>query len=233
MATPSNEAPLRVLVVDDEPPIRMLLELALTHEGWIVESAATGAEALEKTRDFTPDVIVLDIMLPDVDGMQVLAQLRSRGSSVPVVFLTAKTEVKDRVAGLTAGGDDYVVKPFSLEELSARLRAVTRRAGHVGDPDDAVTRVGDLALNEETYEVARGGDVIELSTTEFELLRFLMRNANRVLSKTQILDRVWSYDFSGKQTIVELYISYLRKKIDAGRDPMIRTVRGAGYMLKG
>lgn len=232
MATPSNEAPLRVLVVDDEPPIRMLLELALTHEGWIVESAATGAEALEKTRDFTPDVIVLDIMLPDVDGMQVLAQLRSRGSSVPVVFLTAKTEVKDRVAGLTAGGDDYVVKPFSLEELSARLRAVTRRAGRVGDPDDAVIRVGDLTLNEETYEVARGGDVIELSTTEFELLRFLMRNANRVLSKTQILDRVWSYDFSGKQTIVELYISYLRKKIDAGRDPMIRTVRGAGYMLK-
>ena len=232
MATPSGEAPLRVLVVDDEPPIRMLLELALTHEGWIVESAATGAEALEKTRDFTPDVIVLDIMLPDVDGMQVLAQLRSRGSSVPVVFLTAKAEVKDRVAGLTAGGDDYVVKPFSLEELSARLRAVTRRAGRVGDPDDAVTRVGDLTLNEETYEVARGGDVIELSTTEFELLRFLMRNANRVLSKTQILDRVWSYDFSGKQTIVELYISYLRKKIDAGRDPMIRTVRGAGYMLK-
>nr|WP_217135138.1 response regulator transcription factor [Leucobacter chinensis] len=224
--------PLRALVVDDEASIRTLLELALRHEGFIVETAATGAEAIVKEAEFAPDVIVLDIMLPDFDGMQVLSKLRASGSEVPVVFLTAKTDVQDRVAGLTAGGDDYVVKPFSLEELSARLRAVVRRARRFGDPDDAVIRVGDLVLNEETYEVSRGGDPIELSTTEFELLRYLMRNPDRVLSKPQILDRVWSYDYEGKQTIVELYISYLRKKIDAGRDSMIRTVRGSGYMLR-
>ena len=224
--------PLRALVVDDEAAIRNLLELALSHEGWIVESAATGTQAIEQAEVYDPDVIVLDIMLPDFDGLQVLSRLRAGGSEVPVVFLTAKTDVKDRVAGLTAGGDDYVVKPFSLEELSARLRAVVRRARRLGNPGDAVIRVGDLILNEETFEVTRGGDLIELSTTEFELLRYLMRNANRVLSKPQILDRVWSYDYSGKQTIVELYISYLRKKIDADRSPMIHTVRGAGYMLK-
>lgn len=225
--------PLRVLVVDDEESIRELLELALRFDGWIVDTAATGQEALDKHTAFHPDVIVLDMMLPDIDGMQVLSKLRSQKSDVPVVFLTAKTDVQDRVSGLTAGGDDYVVKPFSIEELNARLRAVVRRARRFGDPDDATIRVGDLVLNEETYEVTRAGDTIELSTTEFELLRFLMRNANRVLSKSQILDRVWSYNYSGKQTIVELYISYLRKKIDADRTPMIHTVRGAGYMLKG
>lgn len=225
--------PLRVLVVDDEESIRELLELALRFDGWIVDTATTGQEALDKHTEFAPDVIVLDIMLPDIDGMQVLSRLRSQRSDVPVVFLTAKTDVQDRVSGLTAGGDDYVVKPFSIEELNARLRAVVRRARRFGDPDDATIRVGDLVLNEETYEVSRAGEVIELSTTEFELLRFLMRNANRVLSKSQILDRVWSYNYSGKQTIVELYISYLRKKIDADRTPMIHTVRGAGYMLKG
>lgn len=225
-------APLRALVVDDEASIRNLLELALKHEGWIVEAVATGQGAIDTEKSFSPDVIVLDIMLPDFDGMQVLSQLRSRGSEVPVVFLTAKTDVKDRVAGLTAGGDDYVAKPFSLEELSARLRAVVRRARRFGNPEDAVIRVGDLLLNEETFEVMRAGESIELSTTEFELLRYLMRNENRVVSKPQILDRVWSYDYSGKQTVVELYISYLRKKIDSGREPMIHTVRGAGYMLK-
>lgn len=221
-----------MLVVDDEASIRTLLELALKHEGFIVQSAATGAEALAMEAEFAPDVIVLDIMLPDFDGMQVLSRLRAAGSEVPVVFLTARTDVQDRVAGLTAGGDDYVVKPFSLEELSARLRAVVRRARRYGNPDDAVIRVGDLVLNEETYEVTRAGEAIDLSTTEFELLRYLMRNPDRVLSKPQILDRVWSYDYEGKQTIVELYISYLRKKIDAGHEPMIRTVRGSGYMLR-
>lgn len=225
--------PLRVLVVDDEGSIRELLELALRFDGWIVDTAATGQEALDKHNAFHPDVIVLDIMLPDIDGMQVLSKLRSQKSDVPVVFLTAKTDVQDRISGLTAGGDDYVVKPFSIEELNARLRAVVRRARRFGDPDDATIRVGDLVLNEETYEVTRAGDTIELSTTEFELLRFLMRNANRVLSKSQILDRVWSYNYSGKQTIVELYISYLRKKIDTDRTPMIHTVRGTGYILKG
>lgn len=222
----------KVLVVDDEESITFLLKMALKHEGWIVDSAATGAEAIEKSIVFEPDVIVLDIMLPDFDGMQVLSRIRAAGDSVPVVFLTAKTEVGDRVAGLTAGGDDYVTKPFSLEELSARLRAVVRRSGHSHKLSEAVIQVGDLTLNEDTFEVRRGSKAIDLSTTEFELLRFMMRNPDRVLSKTQIIDRVWSYDFQGKQTVVELYISYLRKKIDAGEEPMIHTVRGSGYMLK-
>lgn len=222
----------RVLVVDDEESITFLLEMALRHEGWEVAVAASGGEAIEKAGSFRPHVMVLDIMLPDFDGMQVLSRLRSAGDDVPVVFLTAKTEVGDRVAGLTAGGDDYVTKPFSIEELAARLRAVVRRAGIFDSSCDAVIEVGDLSMNEETFEVRRGGSLIELSSTEFELLRYLMRNPNRVLSKKQIIDRVWSYDFKGKQTVVELYISYLRRKIDAGREPMIHTVRGAGYMLK-
>lgn len=209
----------------------MLLSLALTHEGWQVATAATGAEAIEMAGTFDPHVIVLDVMLPDVDGFQVLSRLRADGDKVPVVFLTARTHTQDRVAGLTAGGDDYVVKPFSLEELSARLRAVVRRADRPFASDPTIT-VGDLTLNEETVEVRRAGELIDLSATEFELLRYLMRNPNRALSKTQILDRVWSYDFSGKITVVELYISYLRKKIDEGREPMIHTVRGVGYMLK-
>lgn len=223
---------LKVLVVDDEASIRTLLTLALTHEGWEVETAANGSEALAKNETYAPDVIVLDIMLPDMSGMQVLSRLRSQGSRVGVVFLTAKTELSDRVAGLTAGGDDYVVKPFSLEELAARLRAVVRRTHPVPQEHTEMIRVGELTLNEETYEVTRGEEEIPLSTTEFELLRYLMRNAGRVLSKAQILDRVWSYDYDGKPTIVELYISYLRKKIDAGRTPMIHTVRGQGYMLQ-
>lgn len=231
MTVPGIDGSPRVLVVDDEESIRLLVSLALRHEGWEVATVATGEDAIRVADEFRPHVIVLDIMLPGVDGFQVLSRLRQAGDRVPVVFLTAKTDVGDRVAGLTSGGDDYVVKPFSLEELSARLRAVMRRAKRIV-PEDATIRVGDLTLNEETYEVHRGGEPIDLSATEFELLRYLMRNPNRALSKTQILDRVWSYDFSGKMTIVELYISYLRKKIDDGRTPMIHTVRGVGYMLK-
>lgn len=233
-AQESQNAPdLRVLVADDEATITQLLAMALRYDGWQVETAATGAEAIETARRFAPDVMVLDVMLPDFDGMQVLSRLRSSGELMPVLFLTALDSVDDRVKGFTAGGDDYVVKPFSIEELIARLRALVRRSRLAeSQRPSPVVQVGDLRLNEDSYEVHRGGEAIELTTTEFELLRFLMRNPRRVLSKAQILDRVWSYDYGGKQTVVELYISYLRKKIDAGRAPMIHTVRGAGYMLK-
>lgn len=224
---------IRALVVDDEDSISNLIAMALRYEGWDVETAANGAEAIEKLRSFDPDVAVLDIMLPDLDGIQVLSRFRSEGYLLPVLFLTALDSVDDRVNGLTAGGDDYVVKPFSLEELIARLRALVRRSQLMQDRNpDPILRVGDLVLNEDSYEVERDGELIELTTTEFELLRYLMRNPRRVLSKSQILDRVWSYDFTGKPSVVELYISYLRKKIDANRPPMIHTVRGAGYMLK-
>ena len=224
---------IRALVVDDEESITQLVAMALRYEGWQVETAATGQEALDAMRSFAPDVAVLDIMLPDFDGMQLLARLRSAGQMFPVLFLTALDSVEDRVNGLTAGGDDYVVKPFSLEELIARLRGLVRRSQlTLAQHPDPVLRVGDLTLNEDSYEVERAGEPITVTNTEFELLRYLMRNPNRVLSKAQILDRVWAYDFTGKSTVVELYISYLRKKIDAGRVPMLHTVRGAGYMLK-
>ena len=225
--------PVRALIVDDEVSISQLVAMALRYEGWDVSTAGTGADAVEKTRSFDPDVVVLDIMLPDVDGLQVLSRIRGGGSNVPVLFLTALDTVDDRVAGLTAGGDDYVVKPFSLEELTSRLRALLRRSQReLSNRPEPIIRVGDLTLNEDSYEVERAGEPISLSSTEFELLRFFMRNPRRVLSKAQILDRVWSYDFSGKTTVVELYISYLRKKIDANHPPMLHTVRGAGYMLK-
>lgn len=224
---------MRALVVDDEDSILQLLAMALRYEGWEVETATTGAEALEKVRGFAPDVAVLDIMLPDIDGVQVLSRMRGEGFLLPVLFLTALDSVDDRVSGLTAGGDDYVVKPFSLEEVIARLRGLVRRSQLLVDQrPDPVLRIGDLTLNEDSYEVERDGELIPLTTTEFELLRYLMRNPRRVLSKAQILDRVWSYDFTGKPSVVELYISYLRKKVDGGRAPMIQTVRGAGYMIK-
>jgi two-component system OmpR family response regulator len=177
--------------------------------------------------------MVLDVMMPDLDGMAVLQRLRQAGDDVPVLFLTAKDAVSDRVAGLTAGGDDYVTKPFSLEEVVARLRGLMRRAGtaHAAGAEPSL-RVGDLTLNEDSHEVERAGDEIELTATEFELLRYLMRNQRRVVSKAQILDRVWNYDFGGRSSVVELYISYLRKKIDAGKEPLIHTVRGVGYMIK-
>ena len=224
---------IRALIVDDEESITQLIAMALRYEGWEVETASDGQGALAKIRSFAPDVAVFDIMLPDFDGMQLLARVRGAGEMFPVLFLTALDSVEDRVNGLTAGGDDYVVKPFSLEELIARLRGLVRRSQLVlSQHPDPVLRVGDLTLNEDSYEVARGGDPITVTSTEFELLRYLMRNPNRVLSKAQILDRVWAYDFTGKSTVVELYVSYLRKKIDSGREPMLHTVRGAGYMLK-
>ncbi|WP_298865333.1 response regulator transcription factor [uncultured Microbacterium sp.] len=226
-------SPLRILAVDDEQMLTDLLAMALRMEGWEVRTAGSGLEALQVARDFEPDALVLDVMMPDLDGVGVLRRLREAGNLVPVVFLTAKDSVGDRIAGLTAGGDDYVTKPFSLEEVIARLRAVIRRSGQGRvDDEQSILRVADLSLNEDSHEVMRGDDEIELTATEFELLRFLMRNERRVLSKAQILDRVWSYDFGGKSSVVELYISYLRKKIDAGRTPLLHTVRGVGYMIK-
>jgi two-component system OmpR family response regulator len=223
---------VRVLVVDDEASLSELLSMALRYEGWEIRTAADGAEALRTARDFRPDVVVLDVMLPDMDGLTVLRRLRAEVSDVPTLFLTAKDAVADRVAGLTAGGDDYVTKPFSLEEVVARLRSLVRRALNAGGEDPNLLVVGDLTMNEDSHEVHRGGDAINLTATEFELLRYLMRNPRRVLSKAQILDRVWKYDFGGQANVVEIYISYLRKKIDAGREPMIHTLRGAGYVLK-
>ena len=224
--------PVRVLVVDDEPALAELLSMALRYEGWDVRTAADGLAAVRAARDFRPDAVVLDMMLPDLDGLEVLRRLRSDGGDVPVLFLTAKDAVEDRVAGLTAGGDDYVTKPFSLEEVVARLRALVRRTAVLVGGGDSVVTVGDLTLDEDSHEVFRGGDPIRLTATEFELLRYLMRNPRRVLTKAQILDRVWNYDFGGQVNVVELYVSYLRKKIDAGREPMIHTLRGAGYVLK-
>jgi two-component system OmpR family response regulator len=221
-----------VLVVDDEPNIAELLRMALRYEGWDVEVALTGSKAVSTAKVQRPDAVVLDMMLPDFDGMEVLRRLRTDQLDVPVLFLTARDSVEDRVAGLTAGGDDYVTKPFSLEEVVARLRGLMRRSGATDVKSSSMLTVGDLTLDEESHEVARGGDEITLTATEFELLRYLMRNPRRVLSKAQILDRVWNYDFGGQANVVELYVSYLRKKVDAGREPMIHTMRGAGYVLK-
>ncbi|MGP9019691.1 response regulator transcription factor [Streptomyces sp. BR1] len=223
---------VRVLVVDDEAALSELLSMALRYEGWEVRSAGDGAGAVRAARDFRPDVVILDIMLPDMDGLAVLGRLRRELPDVPVLFLTAKDAVEDRIAGLTAGGDDYVTKPFSLEEVVARLRGLIRRSGTAAVRSESLLVVGDLTLDEDSHDVTRGGVNIHLTATEFELLRFLMRNPRRVLSKAQILDRVWSYDFGGQANVVELYISYLRRKIDAGRSPMIHTRRGAGYLIK-
>jgi two-component system OmpR family response regulator len=232
LCRPDGE-PVRVLVVDDEATLTDLLAMALRYEGWNVRSAETGAGAVRVAQQFQPDAVVLDVMLPDFDGFEVLRRMRSHAPAVPVLFLTARDAVEDRIAGLTVGGDDYVTKPFSLEEVVARLRALMRRSGVAVAPrEDAVLVVGDLCLDEDSHEVRRAGELISLTATEFELLRFLMRNPRRVLSKTQILDQVWKYDFGGQANVVELYISYLRKKIDAGREPMIHTRRGAGYVLK-
>jgi two-component system OmpR family response regulator len=208
----ADGSPVRILVVDDEPTLSELLSMALRYEGWDVRSAGDGQTAVRTAREFRPDAVILDMMLPDIDGLEVLRRLRGEAPDVPVLFLTAKDSVEDRITGLTAGGDDYVTKPFSLEEVVARLRGLMRRMGRAPMRTEA--------------------QLVTLTATEFELLRYLMRNPRRVLSKSQILDRVWNYDFGGQANVVELYISYLRKKIDAGRKPMIHTMRGAGYVLK-
>lgn len=230
MTSQSYEA--KLLVVDDEPNIRELLSTSLRFAGFEVIAAANGREALEAAEAHNPDLAVLDVMLPDMDGFTVTRKLRASGRYFPVVFLTARDETEDKVTGLTVGGDDYVTKPFSLDEVVARIRAVLRRTAPAED-DDAVLVVDDLELDDDAHEVRRAGEVIDLSPTEFKLLRYLMMNPNRVLSKAQILDHVWEYDFNGDASIVESYISYLRRKIDtAEHTKMIHTKRGVGYLLR-
>jgi two-component system, OmpR family, response regulator len=223
-------AEARILVVDDEAYITDLVRMALRYEGFEVAAAATGAEALAKAATFRPDLVVLDIMLPDMEGLEVCRRLRDGGGAVPVVFLTAKDATEDKVAGLTVGGDDYVTKPFSLEELVARIRAVLRRTRP--RPSTGRLAFADLELDEDTHEVWRQQTPIQLTSTEFKLLRYLVRNARRVVSKSQILDAVWHYDFGGNDNIVETYVSYLRRKVDRFSPPLIHTVRGAGYSLR-
>jgi two-component system OmpR family response regulator len=221
----------RVLVVDDEPNITDLVATALRYEGFEVDTAATGRAALDKAVNSRPHLLVLDVMLPDLDGFEVARRLRQEGRRIPILFLTARDATEDKVRGLTLGGDDYVTKPFSLEELLARVRAVLRR---VADTSEASSKLvfADLELDEETREVFRGDHPIDLTPTEFKLLRYLMMNPRRVLSKAQILDHVWEYDFGGDANVVETYISYLRKKIDSLGPPLIHTLRGAGYSLR-
>ncbi|MCC3267659.1 response regulator transcription factor [Arthrobacter gengyunqii] len=223
----------RLLVVDDEPNIRELLSTSLRFAGFDVVAAANGREALAAVEEHAPDLAVLDVMLPDMDGFTLTRRLRAAGRHFPVVFLTARDDTEDKVTGLTVGGDDYVTKPFSLDEVVARIRAVLRRTQPLDD-DDAVIRVDDLELDDDAHEVRRGGVTIDLSPTEFKLLRYLMLNPNRVLSKAQILDHVWEYDFNGDASIVESYISYLRRKIDRSPDApaLIQTKRGVGYLLR-
>ncbi|WP_035745990.1 response regulator transcription factor [Haematomicrobium sanguinis] len=223
----------KLLVVDDEPNIRELLSTSLRFAGFDVVAAGTGRDALAAAESHNPDLAVLDVMLPDMDGFTVTRRLRAAGKHFPVLFLTARDDTEDKVTGLTVGGDDYVTKPFSLDEVVARIRAVLRRTAPL-EEDDAVVRVDDLELDDDAHEVRRAGEVIDLSPTEFKLLRYLMMNPNRVLSKSQILDHVWEYDFNGDASIVESYISYLRRKIDSNPDwePMIQTKRGVGYLLR-
>ncbi|TWJ24293.1 response regulator transcription factor [Micromonospora endolithica] len=223
----------RVLVVDDEENIRALLSATLRLVEFDVRVAGGGHEALALAEEFEPDLVVLDVMLPDLDGFQVARRLRGTGAGVPVLFLTARGTVQDRISGLTVGADDYVTKPFSLEEVVLRIRAILRRSRADDAPaPDGVLRYADLELDEDAHEVRRGGRVVELSPTEFNLLRYLMVNAGRVVSKAQILDRVWNYDFGGDGRIVESYIYYLRKKIDVQAPPLVHTVRGVGYTLR-
>lgn len=224
-------SPIRALVVDDEIMLEELISVGLRMAGWEVKSAGDGPAGLAIARDWRPDVLVLDIMMPGFDGVELLSRIRKFYPNIPCLFLTAKDSVDDRIVGLAAGADDYVTKPFSMEEVMIRLHRLVQRSG-VTAVDDAELVVGDLVLNQDTREVRRGGEEISLTATQFELLRYLMENAKRVVSKAQILDNVWNYDFGGQANIVELYISYLRKKIDAGREPMIHTVRGAGYVIK-
>jgi two-component system OmpR family response regulator len=221
----------RVLVVDDEPTITDLVATALRYEGFDVAVAGTGHEAIRQVTTFRPDLLVLDVMLPDRDGFELLHRLRTDRVHMPVVFLTARDSTEDKVRGLTVGGDDYVTKPFSLEELVARVRAVLRRAKTSGS-DSARLAFADLELDDDTHEVWRGETRVDLTPTEYKLLRYLMHNARRVLSKAQILDHVWEYDFGGDANVVETYISYLRKKLDPLGPPLIHTVRGVGYSLR-
>ncbi|MFE7633311.1 response regulator transcription factor [Kitasatospora sp. NPDC057518] len=225
----------RVLVVDDEPDLVEVVCGAVRYEGWQARGATTGLAAVEAAAAWRPHAVVLDVMLPDLDGLEVLRRIHAGQPEARVLFLTARDAVEERIAGIAAGGDDYVTKPFSLAEVVVRLRGLLRRAAPPaapGQPPPHALVLGDLVLDDRAREVTRGGEAVELSPTEYALLAHLMRHSRQVLSKAQILDAVWSYDFGGQAHIVELYISYLRKKVDAGRSPMIHTVRGAGYLIK-
>jgi two-component system OmpR family response regulator len=219
--------------VDDEPNIRELLSASLRYAGFEVEAVADGYEAVRATRSFRPDLLVLDVMMPGIDGFEVVRRIRSEGSKALVVFLTARDATEDKVTGLTLGGDDYVTKPFSLEEVLARIRAVLRRtssgASGAGAPRLAFA---DLELDDDTHEVRKAGALVPLSPTEFKLLRYFMQNPGRVLSKAQILDQVWNYDFGGDANVVESYVSYLRRKVDTTEPRLLQTVRGVGYALR-
>jgi two-component system, OmpR family, response regulator len=229
--TDGAQARPKLLVVEDDPNIVELLSASLRFAGFEVTAATNGAEAVAKARELKPDLLVLDVMLPDLDGFEVMRRLRETGVRTPVVFLTARDATDDKIRGLTLGGDDYVTKPFSLEELTARIRAVLRRSA-LDKPESATLSFADLELDEESHEVRRGGKLVSLSPTEFKLLRYLLLNAGRVLSKAQILDHVWQYDFRGDDSIVESYISYLRRKVDSIEPRLIHTLRGVGYVLR-
>jgi two-component system OmpR family response regulator len=222
----------RLLVVDDEPNIVELLSASLRFAGFEVATAANGAEALRVARTFRPDLLVLDVMMPDVDGFAVARRLRESGTRVPILFLTARDATGDKVTGLTLGGDDYVTKPFSLEEVVARIRAVLRRTAGGAAAAGSRLRFADLELDDDTHEVWRGGRPISLSPTEFKLLHYFLSNPGRVLSKAQILDHVWNYDFNGEANIVESYVSYLRRKVDTQEPRLLHTLRGVGYVLR-
>jgi two-component system, OmpR family, response regulator len=223
--------PYRVLVVDDEPNIADVVSMALRYQGFAVDSAGTGADALAAVTSFRPHLIVLDVMLPDMEGFEVARRLGAQRGTIPIIFLTARDDTEDKIRGLTTGGDDYVTKPFSLEELVARVRNILRRAG-LAEPDSSRLVFEDLELDEETREVTRAGQPVDLTATEYRLLRYLMLNPRRVLTRAQLLDHVWSYDFGGDARVLETYISYLRKKLDVGGPSLIHTVRGVGYALR-
>jgi two-component system OmpR family response regulator len=223
----------RLLVVDDEPNILELLATSLRFAGFEVTTATNGREALAASRKVRPDLVVLDVMMPDMDGFAVVRRMRGEGTTVPVLFLTARDATEDKIAGLTVGGDDYVTKPFSLEEIVARIRAVLRRtAGRQAGNDGSRLVFADLELDDDTHEVWKGGELVALSPTEFKLLRYFMQNSGRVLSKAQILDHVWHYDFGGDANVVESYVSYLRRKLDTGEVRLLHTLRGVGYVLR-
>ena len=221
----------QILVVDDEDNITYLLGTALRHFGFGVLTAGSGREGLAMAADAKPDLMLLDVMLPDLDGFEVVRRLRDAGVQVPILFLTARDATEDKVRGLTLGGDDYVTKPFSLEEVVARVRAILRRSGRIVEGEPSLI-YADLVMDDDAHQVWRAGELVELSPTEYKLLRYLLANAGKVLSKAQILDHVWEYDFGGEATVVETYISYLRKKVDRQGLPLIQTVRGIGYALR-
>jgi two-component system OmpR family response regulator len=226
-----DENDVRILVVDDEPNIVDVIAMALRYQGFEIATAGTGAEALGQVKSFHPHLMLLDVMLPDMEGFEVAERLGSQRAGVPIIYLTARDSTEDKIRGLTTGGDDYVTKPFSLEELVARIRTVLRRTG-AAEPESARLTFEDLELDEDTMEVTRAGEPIELTATEYRLLRYLMLNPRRVMTRAQLLDHVWDYDFGGDGRVLETYISYLRKKLDAFGPPLIQTVRGVGYALR-